>query len=130
MSLPDDPRANISRIVAKALSEIIGNSGLTATAEDALKIIGATIVAQESSLVGGRRWVDEVFAQLDDTVHIDWYIVDGESAEAGDVICKLVGPAQAFLLGERSALTYLKNLSSTTDTDAKPAEFSMNLKID
>lgn len=130
MNTLDELRDSIRPMIAEALSEAGKDVDLDASRTDFGTIIGATIVARESLSVCGRPWVDEVFAQLDDTVHIDWYLVDGQSADAGDVICKLVGPTRAFLLGERSALNYLGNLSSPTDRNTKPADFSMILKID
>lgn len=39
-------------------------------------------------------------------------------AEAGDVICKLVGPVRAILTGERTALNFLQTLSSTATITA------------
>ncbi|MEO1204647.1 MAG: carboxylating nicotinate-nucleotide diphosphorylase, partial [Pseudomonadota bacterium] len=43
---------------------------------------------------------------------------DGESAEAGDVLCKLVGDARVLLTGERTALNFLQTLSATATTTA------------
>jgi nicotinate-nucleotide pyrophosphorylase (carboxylating) len=50
-----------------------------------------------------------VFRQLDERVQADWYIEDGQDAEADDVICKLVGPARALLTGERKRTTSSAN---------------------
>lgn len=49
---------------------------------------------------------------------IDWYIADGQSADADDLVCKLVGPARALLSGERTALNFLQTLSGTATTTA------------
>ena len=76
------------------------------------------IVARQSLVLAGHPWVDEVFAQLDDSVLIDWYVSDGQTADADDVICKLVGPARALLTGERTALNFLQTLSSTATRTA------------
>ena len=50
---------------------------------------------------------------------VDWYIDDGRDADAGDVICKLVGPARAILSGERTALNFLQTLSATATQTAR-----------
>lgn len=105
--------------VAGALAEDIGDGDLTASLVDADAIVGATIIARESLVVAGQPWVDEVFAQLDERVLIDWYIGDGQTADADDVICKLVGPARALLTGERTALNFLQTLSSTATMTAE-----------
>jgi len=76
-------------------------------------------VARESLVLCGQHWVDEVFAQLDAAVVVDWYIGDSQTAETDDVICKLVGPARSLLSGERTALNFLQTLSSTATTTSK-----------
>ena len=108
----------IHKNVADALAEDIGGGDLTSALVDDEAVTGATIVAREPMVVAGRPWVDEVFAQLDERVIIDWYIGDGGNAECDDVICKLVGPARALLTGERTALNFLQTLSAAATTTA------------
>ena len=113
MKLSDELKASIGPTVANALAEDIGSGDLTASLIDVDEVAGATIIARESMILCGQPWVDEVFAQLDDTVIVDWYVGDGPPAEMDDVVCKLVGPARALLTGERTALNFLQTLSST-----------------
>jgi nicotinate-nucleotide pyrophosphorylase (carboxylating) len=113
MKLSDEQKASIGPLVASALAEDIGSGDLTASLVDKNEIVGATIIARESLILCGQSWVDEVFAQLDDGVVVDWYVGDGQTAEADDVVCKLVGPARALLSGERTALNLLQTLSAT-----------------
>ncbi len=118
MKLPDKTQRSIGPTVANALAEDVGDGDLTAALIDENAVLGATIVARQSLVLAGHPWVDEVFAQLDNSVVIDWYVSDGETAESGDVICKLVGPARALLTGERTALNFLQTLSSTATRTA------------
>jgi len=78
MQLSDKLRQSIGTTVATALAEDVGDGDLTASLVDADAVVGATIIARESLLLAGQPWVDEVFAQLDDKVVIDWYIGDGK----------------------------------------------------
>jgi nicotinate-nucleotide pyrophosphorylase (carboxylating) len=119
MNFPDETRHSIGPTVANALLEDIGTGDLTASLVAADEIVGASIIARESLVLCGQAWVDAVFAQLDETVIVDWYIGDRQSAEADDVVCKLVGPARALLTGERTALNFLQTLSSTATTTAR-----------
>ena len=119
MKLSDEQKASIGPVVANALAEDIGKGDLTASLVGSDEIVGATIVARESLVLCGQHWVDEVFAQLDDAVVVDWYVGDSQTAEADDVICKLVGPARSLLSGERTALNFLQTLSSTATTTSK-----------
>ena len=118
MKIPEETRRSIGPTVANALAEDVGDGDLTAALIDKDAVLGATIVARQSLVLSGHPWVDEVFAQLDDNVVIDWYVSDGETAESEDVICKLVGPARALLTGERTALNFLQTLSSTATRTA------------
>jgi nicotinate-nucleotide pyrophosphorylase (carboxylating) len=119
MKLTDEQRASIGPTVACALAEDVGNGDLTAALIDADEVVGASIVARESLVLCGQLWADEVFAQLDDTVIVDWYVGDGQTAAEDDVICKLVGTARSLLTGERTALNFLQTLSATATTTAK-----------
>lgn len=113
MTINDIEKQTIGPSVANALREDIGDGDLTASLIDADVITGATVIARESLILCGQAWADEVFAQLDDSIVVDWYVTDGQSAENGDVICKLTGPARALLSGERTALNFLQTLSAT-----------------
>ena len=116
--LNEATRASIGPGVAAALAEDVGAGDLTASLIDAEHVVGAQIIAREALVLCGEAWVNEVFRQLDDRVILDWYIGDGGRAEANDIICKLVGPAQALLTGERTALNFLQTLSATATTTA------------
>jgi len=119
VTLSDEQKASIEPAVRCALAEDVGSGDLTAALLDANEVTGATIIARESAVVCGEPWVDAVFAQLSEDIVVDWYIGDGQHAEADDVICKLVGPAQALLTGERTALNFLQTLSATASTTAR-----------
>ncbi len=120
--LNEQTKASIGPAVAAALAEDIGSGDLTAALIDADVVVGAQIVAREPLVVCGEAWVDEVFRQLDDSIVVDWYIGDQGRADAGDVICKLVGPAGALLSGERTALNFLQTLSGTATVTAAYVE--------
>jgi nicotinate-nucleotide pyrophosphorylase (carboxylating) len=119
VKLSDDLKQSIGATVATALAEDIGPGDLTASLIDPGAIVGATIIAREPLVLAGQPWVNEVFAQLEENVVIDWYVGDGQRAETDDVICKLVGPARALLTGERTALNFLQTLSSVATTTAR-----------
>lgn len=119
MKLSDSVRQSIGPVVSTALLEDVGDGDLTASLVDADAVVGATIIARESLILAGQPWVDEVFSQLDEHVIVDWYIGDGQTADSGDVICKLVGPARALLTGERTALNFLQTLSAVATTTSR-----------
>ena len=131
----DELDSVIHKSVADALAEDLGGGDLASGLVDEDAVVGATIVAHQSMLLAGQRWVDQVFAQLDDGIVIDWYIGNGETAEPDDVICKLVGSAHALRRGEQTALRFLRSLSAIATTTARNVavetiELSMVFRID
>lgn len=120
--IPDDLKRYIEQHVALALQEDVRGGDVSAALVDADSINGATVVAREPLVLAGEPFANEVFRQLDDSVIVDWYVGDTERADAGDVICKLVGPSRAILSGERTALNYLQTLSATATITAQYAD--------
>ena len=109
---------NIQETVERALQEDIGDGDLTAELVPVSGVIDATIVTRDKMTMAGRPWVDEVFRQLDTGITIEWQVDDGDSFEAGTVICNLRGPARPILSGERVALNFLQTLSATATVTA------------
>ena len=109
---------NIQKTVEHALKEDIGDGDLTAELVPVSGVIDATIVTRDKMTMAGRPWVDEVFRQLDTRITIEWQVDDGDSFEAGTVICNLRGPARPILSGERVALNFLQTLSATATVTA------------
>ena len=118
MMFPDELKSVVHKNVADALAEDIGSGDLTAGLVDETEIVGASIIAREPLVLAGHPWATEVFRQLDERIQVDWYIEDGQDAEADDIICKLVGPARGLLTGERTALNFLQTLSATATATA------------
>lgn len=105
--------------VALALAEDLGPGDLTATLLPEDHKARAAIMTREPMVLAGRPWVDEVFAQIDTAVTIDWQFDDGDTVDAGSVLCRLRGPVRALLSGERTALNFLQLLSATATVTAR-----------
>lgn len=108
----------IAHQVAEALAEDIGSGDLTAALIPAQTSATATVISREAAVLCGQAWVEAVFAQLDPNIAIRWHAADGDSLQAGQLICELRGSARALLSGERCALNFLQTLSGTA-TQAK-----------
>ncbi|SEH08775.1 carboxylating nicotinate-nucleotide diphosphorylase [Candidatus Venteria ishoeyi] len=112
--LPDDLAANVTC----ALQEDIGEGDITAQLLPENTPAKARIICRESATLCGTAWVDEVFAQLDDTVQITWRAVDGDVISPAQVLCELYGDVRSLVTGERCALNFLQTLSGTASTVA------------
>jgi len=118
MQINEQLQKDIQTTVERALREDIGDGDLTAELISPSATINATIITRDDMTLAGRPWIDEVFHQLDPRVALLWQIEDGDSVEAGSVICRLQGPARPILSGERVALNFLQTLSATATVTA------------
>jgi nicotinate-nucleotide pyrophosphorylase (carboxylating) len=107
------PPPDLPDQVARALAEDVGSGDLTAALVPAGRLGRATVVTREAAVLCGRPWFDEVFRQLDPSVRVTWEAEEGADVPAGQVLCRIEGPARALLTGERTALNFLQTLSAT-----------------
>ena len=113
MSITDHLTAAIIGDVSELLAEDIGTGDVTAEIVDENASAEAIVVAREPMTMAGQPWVNEVFAQLDKSVVVEWMYNDGDHIRADAEICIIRGPARAILSGERSALNFVQFLSAT-----------------
>jgi len=111
--------SQIKAQVADALTEDVGAGDLTASLIDQAKVAQATVISRESAVVCGVAWFNEVFAQVDAAVEIEWAVVDGDEVEADQVLCRIQGSAGSVLTAERTALNFLQTLSATASKTAE-----------
>lgn len=107
--LPQDIEASVRR----ALAEDVGTGDLTAGLIHADQQATARVISREQAVLCGAAWFEEVYRQIDSTVHIDWLAQDGELLRPDQVVCRISGPARFLLTGERTALNFLQLLSGT-----------------
>lgn len=119
MSISDQLTAAIISDVSEILAEDVGSGDVTADIVDTDAVTEAIVVAREPMTLAGQPWVNEVFAQLDPEIVVEWMYNDGDQVRADAVICSIRGPARGILTGERSALNFLQFLSATATLTAR-----------
>lgn len=121
----------VTENVRTALAEDIGSGDLTAALIPVEAMAKAVVISRDAAVICGRPWVDEVFAQLDTRVEINWQIEEGDKVAPDQELFHLNGSARALLTGERTALNFLQTLSATA-TEANryaAAVAGLNTKI-
>ena len=114
MRIIEAPRPEIvADNVRVALAEDIGSGDITARLVPSDALGRARVISRQSAVICGRPWVDEVFAQVDTRVRINWQCVEGDLVEPEQILFSLEGPSRALLTGERCALNFLQLLSGT-----------------
>lgn len=105
--------------VARALAEDVGPGDLTAQLIPESTVIKARVICRQCATIAGQAWFNETFAQLDPTLHIRWYIDEGDEVDANALLCEIDGSARSILTAERAALNFLQTLSATATATAK-----------
>jgi len=116
--LPTD----IKPTVARAIAEDVGEGDVTAQLVAAEAIATAYVIAKEPCIVCGKPWFNEVFAQIDAAVKVQWDVMEGAAARQDQRVCSLTGPARSLLTGERTALNFLQLLTGTATLTRKFVE--------
>jgi nicotinate-nucleotide pyrophosphorylase (carboxylating) len=119
---------DLAEQVARALSEDVGTGDLTAALVPAGRRGRATVITREPAVVCGQAWFDEVFRQLDPSVHVAWEVAEGSPVLAEALLCRLEGPARSLLTGERTALNFLQTLSGTATVAGRYAAILAGLR--
>ncbi len=102
--------------VKKALEEDIGSGDITSLMIPSSQHANAILLARQKAVVCGQDWLDEAFNILDHKISVEWLVADGESVRENQIWCKIQGPAQPILTGERTALNFIQFLSGTATT--------------
>lgn len=112
----------LSQQVANALNEDIGSGDISAKLIAKKQSACATVICREPAIMCGQAWFNEVFAQLDELVNIEWLVQEGDKIPANTLLCKLQGRARSLLTGERTALNFLQTLMGTATAANRYAE--------
>ena len=106
-------QSSITRSVKLALHEDVGEGDVTARLIDKNQKAKAQILSRESAVICGIPWVNEVFNQVDESIHLNWQVSEGEHVDADKTLCVIDGNARHILTAERTALNFLQTLSAT-----------------
>jgi nicotinate-nucleotide pyrophosphorylase (carboxylating) len=102
----------VREAVRRALAEDLGSAGdLSAALVSAERTATLVIVARRAGVVAGTRCAQEVFAQVDPAVEVQWRVGDAGAVEAGEYLALVSGPLRSILTAERCALNFLGRLS-------------------
>ena len=101
-----------------ALCEDVGTGDVTGQLVAADATAMAEVVTREAMTLAGRPWFDEVCAQVDASIAVDWHVADGDAVDAGTVLCTVEGPARGILAAERTALNFVQLMSATATMTA------------
>jgi nicotinate-nucleotide pyrophosphorylase (carboxylating) len=103
---------NIQDIVSLALKEDIGTGDVSASLLEEGNVT-AKIKVRESAVICGIEYASAVFNNIDESLLIDWHVIDGADVNNDQVICTITGSSKSIISSERVALNFIQTLSST-----------------
>jgi nicotinate-nucleotide pyrophosphorylase (carboxylating) len=110
----------IERLIRDALDEDIGAGDLATMATISAEARGKGLFrAKKDGVVAGLVLLDRIFYFIDHRVEVRLLVKDGAAVTSGMVVAEAVGPVRALLLGERTALNFLQQLSGTATLTRK-----------
>ncbi len=127
--IPEIMAEDVALSVSRALEEDIGSGDISAQLIAADTLATGTVISREKAVICGRPWVDEVFRQLDASIHIDWHISEGDWVSENQTLFSISGNARVLLSGERCALNFLQTLSGTATTARQYADLATDSHI-
>jgi len=119
--VPDAWFADVQAAVKTALFEDLkgpAENDITAQLIPAQQQSTASLITREAMTLCGTAWVNEVFAQLDTDVRVEWFVQDGDQLPENTELCRFTGSSRSILTGERTALNFLQTLSGVATTTA------------
>ena len=110
----------IERLIRDALDEDIGAGDLATMATISAEARGKGLFrAKKDGVVAGLVLLDRIFYFIDHRVEVRLLVNDGAAVTSGMIVAEAVGPVRALLLGERTALNFLQQLSGTATLTRK-----------
>ena len=110
----------IERLIRDALDEDIGAGDLATMATISADARGKGLFrTKKDGVVAGLVLLDRIFYFIDHRVDVRLLVNDGAAVNSGMVVAEAAGPVRALLLGERTALNFLQQLSGTATLTRK-----------
>jgi len=104
---------HIDTLVQAALKEDIGSGDLTAALIPESAQATATLICRETAVLCGKPWFNAVYAAVDNSLDIIWFVDEGALLDADQKVCEIKGTARSILTAERTAINLLQTLSGT-----------------
>ncbi len=105
-------KLNVDPLILSALKEDITSEDVSANCVMKKPQMGEVdLICKQDGIICGLQVFERVFTLLDENTTAEFYVEDGETVQAGQLMGKLRGDIRVLLCGERTALNYLQRMS-------------------
>lgn len=113
-------RDTLDSFIEAALAEDVGAGDVTSDAVISPEMTcRGKIVCKENGVVAGLSVAARVFSLVDERIHFDAKVKDGERVQEEQIVARIAGPARGVLKSERVALNLLQHLSGVATMTAR-----------
>lgn len=110
----------VEQIIRNALAEDLASGDVTTEALVSPDLEGkASILVKRDGVLAGIDVAEEVFRQVDPSLHFKALVKDGAKVRKGDVVATVEGKVASMLKAERTALNFLQHLSGIATETAR-----------
>ena len=107
----------IDLFIKNAIAEDLGDGDHTSLSTIPSGSQGqAKLLIKEQGILAGIALAQEIFHQIDDTLHVNILLTDGTAVNYGDVAFTVTGSTHAILLAERLVLNCMQRMSGIATT--------------
>ncbi|NP_001313145.1 quinolinate phosphoribosyltransferase [decarboxylating] 2a, mitochondrial [Nicotiana tabacum] len=110
---PAHPTYDLKGVMQLALSEDAGNLGdVTCKATIPVDMESdAHFLAKEDGIIAGIALAEMIFAEVDPSLKVEWYVNDGDKVHKGLKFGKVQGNAYNIVIAERVVLNFMQRMS-------------------
>ncbi|KAM3328552.1 nicotinate-nucleotide pyrophosphorylase [Capsicum galapagoense] len=110
---PAHPTYDLKVVIQLALSEDAGDLGdVSCKATIPVDLESeAYFLAKEDGIVAGIALAEMIFAEVDPSLKVEWYIKDGDKVHKGLKFGKVQGKAHSIVIAERVVLNFMQRMS-------------------
>uniref|UniRef100_A0A0V0I4X8 Nicotinate-nucleotide pyrophosphorylase [carboxylating] n=1 Tax=Solanum chacoense TaxID=4108 RepID=A0A0V0I4X8_SOLCH len=110
---PAHPTYDLKGVIQLALSEDAGDLGdVSCKATIPVDLESeAYFIAKEDGIVAGIALAEMIFAEVDSSLKVEWFIKDGDKVQKGLKFGKVQGKAHNIVIAERVVLNFMQRMS-------------------
>lgn len=110
---PAHPTYDLKGVIQLALSEDAGDLGdVSCKATIPVELESeAYFIAKEDGIVAGIALAEMIFAEVDPSLKVEWFIKDGDKVHKGLKFGKVQGKAHNIVIAERVVLNFMQRMS-------------------
>lgn len=103
---------NVDPFILSALKEDITSEDVSTNAVMPSPQQGEVdLICKQDGIICGLQVFERTFTLIDDKTTVEFFVEDGDSVKAGQLMAKVHGDIRTLLCGERTALNYLQRMS-------------------